>query len=312
MRSNQRDDRRNNVLCCFSMSSSKKRKRRKGSQQREGVVLCEGVNKHAFTTTTTVKRNNNNNTTTRNATQLLGLLPKEDLVHKFNSVSDLNELIVTKQSDNSNTLRTMKYNSGNDSCGVYVKECQQTLSSLMDNDGNELASSQVMISNTNTNVSSIVKDNRLDISSYVISTNKMPSQQQQQQQQHKQCPSFHKSLFSNMSSSSSSFKQVQFESTAETSNQSIEGRKTMHEYHKGRLSSCDSIIRNGQRDKRLAYQIVKKIKEINGIKDKINEVANMVMQYEEETHKIIRTIEKEENDAQILIYMLNYLLNKQH
>jgi hypothetical protein len=57
---------------------------------------------------------------------------------------------------------------------------------------------------------------------------------------------------------------------------------------------------------------VKKIKEINGIKDKINEVANMVMQYEEETHKIIRTIEKEENDAQILIYMLNYLLNKQH
>ena len=49
----------------------------------------------------------------------------------------------------------------------------------MDNDGNELTSSQVIMSNTNTNVnvSSIVKDNRLDISSYVISTNKMPSQQ---------------------------------------------------------------------------------------------------------------------------------------
>jgi hypothetical protein len=176
----------------------------------------------------------------------------------------------------------------------------------MDNDGNELTSSKVV---SDINVSVIIKDNRADISSHVISTNKMPSLQR------KQHSSFHKSqrsLFSNMSLSLSSFKQVQFESTAETSNQSIEGRKTMHEYHKGRLSSCDSIIRNGQRDKRLAYQIVKKIKEINGIKDKINEVANIVMQYEEETHKIIRTIEKEENDAQILIYMLNYLLNKQH
>ena len=314
MRSNERDDcvydRRNNVLCCFAMSSSKKRKRRKGSQQRNGVALCEGVNKNAFTTTTTVKHNKDSNT--RNITQLLEL-PKEDLVHKFNSVSDLNELIVTKQSDNSDTLRTMKCgdsNNMNDSCGVYVKECQHTLSSLMDNDGNELTSSKVMMSNVNVNVSSIVKDNRLDISSYVISTNKMPSQQQQQQR--KQCSSFHKShksLFSNMSSSlSSSFKQ----STAETSNQSVEGRKTMHEHHKGRLSSCDSKLRSGQHNKGLTYQIAVKIKEINGIKDKINEVANMVMQYEEETNKIIRTIEKEENDAEILIYMLNFLLNKQY
>ena len=47
----------------------------------------------------------------------------------------------------------------------------------MDNDCNELTSSKVMMSNTNTNESSIIKDNRLDISSYVISTNKIPSQQ---------------------------------------------------------------------------------------------------------------------------------------
>jgi hypothetical protein len=56
---------------------------------------------------------------------------------------------------------------------------------------------------------------------------------------------FHISLFSNMLSSLSSlsallFKQVQFESTAETSNHSIEGRKTMHEHHKICLSSCDT------------------------------------------------------------------------
>lgn len=47
----------------------------------------------------------------------------------------------------------------------------------MDNDCNELTNSKVIMSNTNTNVSFIIKDNRLDISSYVISTNKMPSQQ---------------------------------------------------------------------------------------------------------------------------------------
>ena len=34
----------------------------------------------------------------------------------------------------------------------------------MDNDCNELTSSKVMMSNTNTNESSIIKDNRLDIS----------------------------------------------------------------------------------------------------------------------------------------------------
>ena len=84
----------------------------------------------------------------------------------------------------------------------------------MDNDCNELTSSKVMMSNTYSNVSFIIKDNRLDISSYVISTNKIPSQQQQQQ--HKQCSLFHISLFSNMLSllsslSSSLFKQVQFE-----------------------------------------------------------------------------------------------------
>ena len=310
------------VLCCFSMSSNKKRKRRKLSQPHMNTSTPEGLNKNAFTS-------RNHNTNSRN-TQLTNL-PKEDLLHKFNSVRSSNELIITKQSDNSDTLHTMKYSSNNEgrviskdnsdtndmssvylvndnkqSGDVYIKECQQTLSSLMD-EGNELTSSKVI---SNLNASSMIKDNRLDISSYVISTNKMPSQQL------KQHSSFHKSqksLFSIMSSSSySCFKQVQFELTAETSNKSIEGRKTVPEHNKVRCTSCSNKLQSGQHGKGLGYKLAKKIKEINGIKDKINEITNTVMQYEEETQNIIRTIEKEENDAQILIYMLNFLLNKQH
>ena len=49
-----------------------------------------------------------------------------------------------------------------------------------------------------------------------------------------------------------------------------------------------------QREKGFAYQIVKKIKEINGIKDKINEVSNITLQYEKKTYKIIKTIEKKQ------------------
>jgi hypothetical protein len=244
------------VLCCFSLSSSKKRKR-KLSQPHNNTHNTHLDN--ACNAFTTLKHNDS----TRN-TQLLSALPKEDLFHKFNSVSSANEL-----SCNSN---------------VYIKQCQQTLSSLMDNDGNELT-------NSNVNV-----DNRLDISLYVISTNKMPAQPQ-----HKQRSSFHrsqKSLFSNTSSTFSCFK-----STAEMSNQSVEGNKA-------RLSSCDNRIRSS--NKALGEKIEKKVKEINGIKDKINEITNMVRQYEDETQNIITTIEKEEKDAQVFIYMLNFLLNKQH
>lgn len=297
MMNNDSDCDSHNVLCCFSTSSAKKRKRRKLSQPHMSTPQTETANTNALTTT---KRKES----TRNSQ--LPDLPKEDLFHKFNSARSSNEFTVAKQKamtsdetkrsynsenrhtnddkrvvskdghSNSNNVSSVylvndKHNS-NSNTNAYSKQCQHTLSSLMD-DGNELTSSQVL---SNLNASSSIKDNRLDISAHVISAQKMPAQ-------HKQ----------------SSFRK----------HAAIESKKTLQDHNKARFASCDNQLTGGH-VKGLRHKIAKKIKEIDGIKDKISEIADIVVEYEDKTQKIIRRIEKEENDAQILVYMLNYLLNE--
>jgi hypothetical protein len=53
---------------------------------------------------------------------------------------------------------------------------------------------------------------------------------------------------------------------------------------------------------------MKKDKEIKDIKEKITTIINTIHSYEEEDKRNIRFIEKAETEAEMLRYMLNFLL----
>lgn len=280
------------------------------------------ITKHIEMTNAETKQTyNNNNNHSLNKVKCDNTLHKNEknVISKDNTNSyskQSNDISLHKHSysdiklnDSNDISRSVELINDKNDKHLYKNAIQQTISSLLD-DGNELTSSKGV---SNLNVSSVIKDNRLEISSHVISTNKMPCQYKYS--------SFHKShrsMFSNASSlSNSCFKLAQFESTAadfEISNESIEGRKTIQDNNNNNKKHFASCYHNNKQKngicKGLDYQIAKKNKEIKNIKDKINEISDIVLEYEEETQKIIRKIEKEKHEAQILRYMLNFLLNK--
>lgn len=176
--------------------------------------------------------------------------------------------------------------------------------------------SQLKLEESNLNISSLSKDNKSIISNNVISTNQIIPNKCESS-------SFSKTIPFNESSSSfipsDLIKNINIpigsicETEFEISNETSDGLKTVIETP---ISNKKLFLpkryqyqrHSNTTNKKLNDKIIKKDNEIKSMKEKITSILNTIHTYEEENKKTIRFIEKAESEAEMLRYMLNFLL----
>ena len=248
--------------------------------------------------------------------------PKRPATHIINSSACIKQIIITPTLQNTNVTNQLNYlNNSIVSISLFnnnnsKKDEQSVLSSKIDNCSLHSNKSKSKIQQSNINISSLSKADKSIISNNVISTNQL-------MQNKCESSSFNKTIPFNESSSSFipsdlmkninvpiSVSETEFEISNETNN----GVKTVIEA--APLSNNKLLFPKRQQYqsqtnlncKKLNDKIMKKDKEIKEIKEKITTIINTIHSYEEEDKRNIRFIEKAESEAEMLRYMLNFLL----